>query len=157
MSEYEERHLRETLRLALDSVQASGGPFGAIVARGEQVLGRGRNRVTTIHDPTAHAEVVALRAAAGRLRTHELAGCVLYSSCEPCPMCYGAALWARVDRVVYAATREDAARAGFDDRHFHEQLALPATQRALVLERRLGGEGRAPFDAWLAKPDRVAY
>jgi tRNA(Arg) A34 adenosine deaminase TadA len=149
--------MRLALRLALDSVEAGGGPFGAVVVRGSQIVGRGRNRVTSTQDPTAHAEVVALRDAAGRLRTHDLAGCQLYTSCEPCPMCYGAALWSRVERVVFAGTREDAARAGFDDSRFHDQLALPLEERELPLVPLLREEASAAFEAWLAKADRATY
>ena len=147
--------LARALELARRSVADGGGPFGAVVARAGVVLGEGTNRVTQTCDPTAHAEVVALRAACERLDRHELAGATLYASCEPCPMCLGAALWARVERVVYAATREDAAAAGFDDARFHAHFA--GGPPALELEHRAHAAARAPFDAWRAHAGRRAY
>ena len=150
-------HLREALRLAGESAAGGGGPFGAVVAREGEVLARGSNAVVESADPTAHAEIVALRGAARALGTHELRGCVLYTSCEPCPMCLGAAWWARVERVVYAAGRADAAAAGFDDEELYRELALPLDERSLRIERLLKEEGRAPFEAWLSNADRVPY
>jgi len=147
--------LARALELARASVAAGGGPFGAVVARDGAVLGEGTNRVTATHDPTAHAEVVALRAAAARLGTHDLSGATLYASCEPCPMCLGAALWARVARVVFAATRDDAAAAGFDDARFHAHFAGGAP--ALAVVRVAHRDARTPFDAWRAHPGRVPY
>lgn len=151
----DEVHLGRALELARRSALEGGGPFGAVVARAGRVLGEGANRVTLERDPTAHAEIVALRAACARERTHDLAGAVLYASCEPCPMCLGAALWARVERVVFAATRDDAAAAGFDDRRFHEHFAHGPP--ALALERAEHALRRAPFEAWLANPRRQPY
>lgn len=147
--------LARALELARASVAAGGGPFGAVVARAGEVLGEGTNRVTATHDPTAHAEVVALRAAAARLGTHDLTGTTLFASCEPCPMCLGAALWARVARVVFAATRDDAAAAGFDDARFHAHFA--GGPPALGLEHRAHPDALAPFDDWRAKADRRPY
>jgi guanine deaminase len=151
----DELHLGRALELARRSAAEGGGPFGAVVVRAGRVLGEGANRVTLEFDPTAHAEIVALRAACARERTHDLSGAVLYASCEPCPMCLGAALWARVARVVFAATRDDAAAAGFDDRRFHEHFAHGPL--ALSLERAEHAHGRAPFEAWLANPQRRPY
>jgi guanine deaminase len=150
--------LRRAVELALEGVRAGrGGPFGAVVALDGAIVGEGCNRVTSTNDPTAHAEVVAIRAACARLGRHELSGCTLYASCEPCPMCLAAIHWARLERLVFAAGREDAAAAGFDDAAFYRELALPPEQRALCAERlRVDGDGE-PFRAWLAKPDRVPY
>ncbi|MGZ4267706.1 MAG: nucleoside deaminase [Solirubrobacteraceae bacterium] len=134
-----------------------GGPFGALVARDGEVVAMGRNEVVARRDPTAHAEVVAIRAACAVLGSFQLAGCELYSSCEPCPMCLGAIYWARPRAVYFAATRVDAAAAGFDDAFVYEELALPAQARALPLRRlRHPGAGE-PFDVWATKPGRVDY
>lgn len=139
------------------NVAEGGGPFAALVVRAGEVVAEGVNRVTRDLDPTAHAEVVAIRAACRATGGVSLAGCLLVSSCEPCPLCLSAALWARLDEVVYAADRDDAARAGFDDRAFHELLRRPAdTWPTPVHQLRTAATGR-PFEAWLAKPDRVDY
>lgn len=151
-------HLRRAIALSRDKMLAgAGGPFGAVVARGDEVLAEGWNQVTTHCDPTAHAEIVALRGAAARLQQFSLAGCVLYTSCEPCPMCLAAAYWARIDRIVFAATRADAAAGGFDDAFLYEELARPLAQRRLPMGQALHDEAAAVFADWLAKPDRVPY
>jgi guanine deaminase len=150
--------LREAIRLSRVRMrQGRGGPFGAVVARSGAIVARGWNAVTSSKDPTAHAEVVAIRRACRKLGTYNLAGCVLYTSCEPCPMCLAAAYWARVDRLVYAATRDDAARAGFDDAAIYREIPLAPEARSLPTDRLLGDEALAVFDEWLAKPDRVPY
>ncbi|MFF9622290.1 nucleoside deaminase [Streptomyces griseosporeus] len=149
--------MEEAIRLATHSA-AGGGPFGALVARDGTVVASGHNRVTATLDPVAHAEVNALRAACRELDTFALEGCVLITSCEPCPMCLSAALWARVDRLVYAADRHDAAVAGFDDRKFYDlfekkpQSAWPLSVERLDLPNRT-----QPFDTWLRTADRVDY
>ena len=149
--------MRETLRLARESVAAGGGPFAALVVRDGVVVAAGTNRVVADHDPSAHAEVVAIREACRRLGTHRLDGCELYASCEPCPMCAGAIAWARAARLRYAATRHDAAAAGFDDARLHAEAGLAPEERAIPAERLLGDEGREVFAAWAAKLDRVPY
>jgi len=150
--------LREAIRLArVRMLQGRGGPFGAVVARDGIIVARGWNAVTSSLDPTAHAEVVAIRRACRRLGTFSLAGCVLYASCEPCPMCLAAAYWARLDRLVYAATREDAAVAGFDDAFIYDQVPLAPETRSLPTTQLLRPEAVVVFDEWLAKPDRVPY
>ncbi len=150
--------MREAIALALEAVQTgSGGPFGALVVRGSEVLGRGRNRVLERHDPTAHAEIEAIRAACAKVGSHELTGCEIYTSCEPCPMCLGAMLWARVERCVFAGTRADAAAAGFDDARFHVELARPLAERSLPSVPFLREEALAAFDVWLARQDRRTY
>jgi guanine deaminase len=141
--------LREAIRLAgLHSASGRNGPFGAVVARRGEVVGEGWNRVVELGDPTAHAEILALRDAAARLGTHVLEECVLYSSCEPCPMCLAAAYWARIPRVVFAASREDAARAGFDDDDLYGEMARAWGRRRTLGEQLLGAEGRAVLEAW---------
>lgn len=153
----DDRWLGQAVQLALKNVADGGGPFGAVVVRGGVVVGTGQNRVTRDIDPTAHAEVMAIRDACARIGDFSLAGSILYSSCEPCPLCLTAALWARLDRVVYAANRDDAARAGFDDRAFYDLLRRDRAAWPMpVVERRIAGT-EAPIDAWLAYAERVEY
>jgi guanine deaminase len=150
--------LREAIEMGVRSASGEGGPFGALVAApGGHVIGRGNNRVVAEGDPTLHAEVVAIREACRRLGTHDLSGSVLYASCEPCPMCFGAAWWARVDRIVHAASRADAASAGFDDAAIHADVARPPAERELVTVQLLAEEGWRPFAAWASNPSRVPY
>lgn len=152
----------EAVRLATESVDDGGGPFGALVVRRgpehlDDVVATGTNLVTATSDPTAHAEITAIRAACRALGAFQLTGCVLVSSCEPCPMCLAAALWARVDRVLYAADRDDAAVAGFDDRAFHDLFTDPGAVWPTPLRRVELVNRTDPFDAWQSKPDRIAY
>ena len=157
-STFDPAFLREAIRLSAERMAANeGGPFGAVVVRDGEIIGRGWNRVTSTNDPTAHAEVVAIRDACARLRTFSLAGCELYASCEPCPLCLAASYWARVDRVYHAANRDDAAMAGFDDRAFYEELRQPAGRRSLPVEQHLREEALPALHGWLQKPDRVRY
>lgn len=150
--------LREAIRLSWLSIEKSeGGPFGAVVVRDQQIVGRGWNRVTSTNDPTAHAEVVAIRDACSNLGTFSLSGCQIYSSCEPCPLCLAAVYWARMDGLYYAADRDDAAAVGFDDRHFYEELAKPPADRSLRTGQYLRDEARAALQAWMKKPDRIPY
>ena len=149
--------LAEAVDLATANVAEGGGPFGAVIVRGGDRLATGQNRVTRDLDPTAHAEVVAIRAACAELRDFSLAGCTLYTSCEPCPLCLSAALWARLDRVVYAADRDDAARGGFDDREFYELFSTPRTEWSMAVAHVRVDRAPEPFDAWLAHEGRTAY
>ena len=149
--------LAHAVDLATANVERGGGPFGAVIVRGDELVSSGQNRVTRDLDPTAHAEVVAIRSAATVLGDFSLAGCTLFTSCEPCPLCVSAALWARLDRVVYAADRDDAARGGFDDRAFYELFDKPRSEWAMPVLGHPLPDGFAPFAAWLAKDDRIAY
>ncbi|MCG8918889.1 nucleoside deaminase [Actinokineospora sp. PR83] len=152
--------LRQAVALAERNVADGGGPFGALVVRpgeGGEVVATGVNRVTADLDPTAHAEVVAIRAACRAVGDFKLTGCVLVSSCEPCPLCLSAALWARVDAVLYAADRHDAERAGFDDRVFYDVFALPRSEWPLRVTHVRTGTEQAPFTAWDTKADRTDY
>lgn len=150
--------LRRAVDLAVESARVGGGPFGAIVAKDGVVVATGANQVVQIGDPTAHAEIAAIRAACRALDTHVLAGTVMYSSCEPCPMCLAACVWARVDRAVFAASRVDAAAAGFDDAALYDEIAAPLTQRRMLpIEQLLAGEGSRPFSVWTAQADRAPY
>jgi guanine deaminase len=142
---------------ATQNVSDGGGPFAALVVRGDDIVAEGVNRVTRDLDPTAHAEVVAIRSACQAVGDFSLAGCVLVSSCEPCPLCLAAALWARVDEIVYAADRQDAARGGFDDLAFYDLFDTPRDRWSLPVGKRSTPSATAPFDAWLAKTDRVDY
>jgi guanine deaminase len=139
-----------------NAASADGGPFGAIVVHDGRVVGEGRNQVTTTIDPTAHAEVVALREAGKNLGRFDLKGCVIYTSCEPCPMCLSAAYWARVDRVVYSATQDEAAAAGFDDAFLYDELSKDMADRQLECVQ-LKTDDEDPFTVWLANPNRIPY
>ena len=149
--------MREAIRLASANVENGGGPFGAVIARGGEIIATGVNRVTANCDPTAHAEVSAIRAAAQKLGTFNLSGCEIYSSCEPCPMCLGAIYWARLDRLFYGNTKADAARIGFDDAFIYKELALPLSERTLRAEQLLGKEAIATFEVWEQKTDKTPY
>ena len=149
--------LSRAVELAVDNVAAGGGPFGAMIVRGDAALSTGVNRVTRDNDPTAHAEVVAIRSACGAIEDFSLEGCVLFTSCEPCPLCLSSALWARVDRVVYAADRDDAAHGGFDDRAFYDLFGKQRDEWPMpIVETRLLSS-TAPFEAWLRDDERTAY
>lgn len=150
--------MREAIRLAREGMRANvGGPFGCVVVREGEIIGRGWNQVVGSNDPTAHAEIVAIRAACRHLGDFRLHGCELYTSCEPCPMCLGAASWARVDRILFAATRHDAAEAGFDDEWLYREVAAPVEKRRIPVVQLLREPAVALFDEWRAKPDRVPY
>ena len=146
--------MREAIKLSAESVQSGGGPFGAVIVRNGEIIARGENRVTVCNDPTAHAEVSAIREAAARMGTYDLSGCEIYSSCEPCPMCLGAIYWARLDRLYYAGTRADAANVGFDDAHIYEELPLDPSQRELPTQTLLREEAQRVFEAWAGKLDK---
>ena len=152
-----ESFMREAIKLSAESVRSGGGPFGAVIVRNGEIIARGENRVTVCNDPTAHAEVSAIREAAARLGTYDLSGCEIYSSCEPCPMCLGAIYWARLDRLYYAGTRADAANVGFDDAHIYEELPLDPSQRELPTESLLREEARRVVEAWAEKADKKEY
>ena len=149
--------MREAIKLSAESVRSGGGPFGAVIVRDGEIIARGENRVTVCNDPTAHAEVSAIREAAARLGTYDLSGCEIYSSCEPCPMCLGAIYWARLDKLYYAGTRADAANVGFDDAHIYEELPLDPSQRELPTETLLREEAQRVFEAWAEKADKKEY
>lgn len=149
--------MRAAIQRAVDNVQAGGGPFAALVVQDGAVIAYGTNRVTPTTDPTAHAEIVAIRRACAALDRFHLDGCTLYATCEPCPMCLGAIYWAHLDRVLYAGTRTEAADAGFDDAHIYDEIARPPAERSIPMQRCLPEGGQRPFEAWGAYEDRVAY
>lgn len=149
--------MRRAIALSLENARNGRGPFAALVVRGEQVLGEGTNRVTDSNDPTAHAEVVAIRAACANLRAFQLTGCDVYTSCEPCPMCLGAIYWARPARVFYANTRKDAAQIGFDDALIYEELTVPFAQRKIPMTQLLRDEALQAFQEWVRNPNKSEY
>lgn len=150
--------MREAIRLSLVQMRAGkGGPFGAVVVRKGKIIGRGFNLVTSTNDPTAHAEVVAIREACRRLKSFQLHECELYTSCEPCPMCLSAIYWARLKCVYFANTRQDAARIQFDDEFLYEQVGLPIAKRSLPMKQFLRKEALPAFAEWESKPDKIRY
>jgi guanine deaminase len=151
------RWLAHAIELATANVGNGGGPFGAVIVRGGELVAEGQNRVTANLDPTAHAEVTAIRAACQVIGDFSLAGTTLYTSCEPGPLCLSAALWARVDRVVFAADRDDAANGGFDDREFYELFARDRSTWNMSIDSVRPDNAPAPFEAWLAHEARTRY
>jgi guanine deaminase len=149
--------MREAIDLAVNNVAQGGGPFGCVIVRDGKVIARGVNRVTQTNDPTAHAEVVAIREACESLNSYQLTGCELYSSCEPCPMCLAAIYWARPKRVYFAATKDDAAAAGFDDSLIYQELTVPHERRKIPIEQMSRDEALRAFEAWALLPDKVRY
>jgi guanine deaminase len=152
-----EDFMRRAIALSHRSIDQGSGPFGAVIVREGIILAEGHNGVAGSFDPTAHAEIVAIRAACRALGRLELRGCDIYTSCEPCPMCLGAIYWARLARVFFANDRFDAARIGFDDALLYGEFALPPEERRLPMIRLLEVEARSAFDAWRLKPDRILY
>ncbi len=150
--------MRRAIALAEQNVTvAGGGPFGAVVVHKGRIVGEGVNQVTGSHDPTAHAEVVAIRAACTELGTFSLAGSEIFASCEPCPMCLSAIYWARIDRIYYGNTKTDAAAIGFDDDHIYREIALPVAERAIPTERLLTDEAIKAFRAWEITDNKIEY
>lgn len=152
------QYMRKAIDLALKNAgSVSGGPFGAVIVKDGEIIAAASNSVTVDNDPTAHAEVNAIREACRRLGTFSLAGCQLYTSCEPCPMCLAAAYWARIDKIYYAADQHDAARAGFDDSFIYKEIELPKSERSIASERIMAEEGREPFDKWIVNNNKIEY
>lgn len=149
--------MMRAIRLSEESVRNGGGPFGAVIAKNGEIVAEASNCVTINCDPTAHAEVSAIRAAAKKMGTFNLSGCEIFTSCEPCPMCLGAIYWARLHHLYFAATQHDAAEANFDDAFIYREIALPHSLRHLPTERMTTAEAGEPFRLWNAKTDKVAY
>ena len=150
--------MRAAIRLSREKMRRNdGGPFGAVVVRKGEIIGRGWNRVTSTNDPTAHAEIMAIRAACKKLETFRLDDCELYTSCEPCPMCLAAIYWARLKKVYYANTRKDAARIQFDDDLIYREVAEPVSRRKIPMKQLLRPEALKIFAEWKNKPDKVRY
>ena len=157
ITEQDRRFMREAIRLANESVEHGGGPFGAVVVKEGTVVSGSSNSVTLDNDPTAHAEVNAIRQACRQLGTFDLSGCVIYTSCEPCPMCLGAIYWAHIDRIYYANTRKDANTIGFADNFIYDELSRPLPDRTLPILPLLRNEGLHTFRLWQQKEDKTAY
>ena len=149
--------MRKAIELSVENVKNGGGPFGAVIVKGDEIVATGVNRVTAHNDPTAHAEVSAIREACRRLGTFDLSGCEIYTSCEPCPMCLGAIYWARLDKMYYGNNKHDAAAIGFDDAFIYEELDLKPAERRLPSEVLLPEEAIKAFQDWTAKTDKVEY
>ncbi|NVO20726.1 MAG: nucleoside deaminase [Bacteroidetes bacterium] len=150
--------MAEAIRQAGENIRnGNGGPFGAVIVKDGKVVATAGNRVTSSNDPTAHAEIVAIREACKELNTFDLSGCVIYASCEPCPMCLGAVMWARINKLYYAANRDDAARAGFDDEVFYTELSLPPDQRQLPVDQLMQDDAIEVFNQWIEKTDKIEY
>ena len=152
------KFMREAIRLSLQKMRRNdGGPFGAVVVRRGKIVGRGWNQVTSTNDPTAHAEVIAIREACRRLKTFQLDDCELYASCEPCPMCLVAGYWARLRKIYYATTRRDAAKIGFDDDFIYREVARPVSRRKVPMKQMLRNEALEVFAEWKNKADKIQY
>lgn len=149
--------MREAIAISIDNVKNGGGPFGAVIVKDNEIIARGANRVTTSNDPTAHAEVSAIREAAKKLGTFNLSGCEIYTSCEPCPMCLGAIYWSRLDKIYYANTKVDAKNIGFDDSFIYDELELKPSERHLPSESLLRTEAIKAFEMWDKKIDKIEY
>lgn len=149
--------MRKAIALSIENVKNGGGPFGAVIVKDNEIIATGVNRVTANHDPTAHAEVSAIRAACEKLQTFDLSGCEIYTSCEPCPMCLGAIYWAHLDKIYYGNNKHDAADIGFDDSFIYDELALTPENRHKVSETMLRNEAIEAFKLWESKTDKIEY
>lgn len=157
MCKNHEEFMREAIELSIKNVDTNGGPFGAVIVKDGEIIARGKNKVTSNNDPTAHAEVNAIREAAAKLGTFDLKGCEIYSSCEPCPMCLGAIYWARLDKLYYANTKQDAKEIDFDDSFIYEELELPVEKRKIPTTQILRDEAIVAFNKWKDKADKLEY
>ena len=149
--------MRKAVALSIENVKRGGGPFGAVIVKENKIISTGTNRVTANSDPTAHAEVMAIRKAAKKLGTFDLSGCTIYTSCEPCPMCLGAIYWAHLDKIYFGNTKEDAKRIGFDDSFIYKELDLRPEKRRIKAEQFLPNEAIKGFEAWKGKDDKTEY
>lgn len=149
--------MRKAIELSIENIANGGGPFGAVIARDGEIIATGVNRVTSEHDPTSHAEVNAIRNACRKLNTHDLSGCEIYTSCQPCPMCLGAIYWAHIDKIYYGNTKTDAKEIGFDDSFIYDELALPDNLRRLPAEIMLSDEAIRAFRLWDKSESKIRY
>jgi tRNA(Arg) A34 adenosine deaminase TadA len=158
MTEQDKQFMMRAIEVAQAGMDNNaGGPFGCVIARDGKIIGEGNNGVTSTNDPTAHAEIVAIRAACRALNSFQLDGCSVYTSCEPCPMCLGAIYWARPAHVFYACTREDAAAVGFDDDFIYNELAKPNSEREMAMVNMMRDKALEVFSSWAIKPDKIKY
>lgn len=154
---FDETFMRRAIRISIDNINQNGGPFGAVIVKDGQIVAESGNRVTENLDPTAHAEIMAIRQACEKLKTFDLSGCEIYSSCEPCPMCLSAIYWARLDALYFANTKEDAKRIDFDDSFIYEQIPLSIEKRSIPTSQHLHEEALEAFRIWEAKTDKICY
>ena len=158
MADTKRAFMAEAIKIAVDGVNSGqGGPFGAVVVKDGEIVGRGNNRVTSSNDPTAHAEVVAIRDACKNLNTFQLDGCEIYTSCEPCPMCLGAIYWARPSKVYFGCNKNDAAEIDFDDDFIYKEIAIPNEDRKIPFIGFMREESMEAFNTWTNKKDKVSY
>ena len=155
--EYNKKFMRKAIALSIQNIQKGGGPFGAVIVKDGKVIATGVNRVTRNTDPTAHAEVTAIRKASKKLGTFDLVGCDIYTSCEPCPMCLGAVYWAHIDRMYYGNTKADAKNVGFDDSFIYDEIELKPEKRRLITTQLLSEEAIEAFKAWANTENKVKY
>ena len=157
MEKDKQKFMRKAIAISRKSVETGGGPFGAVIVKDGEIIASSNNQVTKGNDPTAHAEVMAIRKACKKLKTFDLSGCELYASCEPCPMCLSAMYWAHIDRYYYANQKEDAKAIGFDDQFIYDELDKPAGKRSMPREQMMRNEALETFRAWTEKSDKVEY
>jgi tRNA(Arg) A34 adenosine deaminase TadA len=157
MDEFQKKMMRKAIQLSIKNIESDGGPFGAVIVKDGKEIASGVNRVTKKNDPTAHAEMTAIRRAAKKLNDFNLSGCEIFTSCEPCPMCLSAIYWARIDKIYYANTKEDAKKAGFDDSFIYHQLELPEKDRSIPVIQLLRYEATHAFSTWSKKIDKTEY
>lgn len=154
---YNPRFLHEAIELSIQNIDQGGGPFGAVIVKNGELIAIGANSVTSKNDPTAHAEIVAIRKATEKLKTFDLSGCEIYSSCEPCPMCLGAIYWAHLDALYYGNSKDDAKKIGFDDSFIYEEMNLKPTERSLKSEKHLSDEALNAFKKWESIENKIEY
>jgi guanine deaminase len=158
MQDNHKKFMLEAIRLSQEGMQkGAGGPFGCVIVKDGEIVGSGHNRVTSTNDPTAHAEVVAIRDACARLGTFQLNDCIVYTSCEPCPMCLGAIYWARPDKIYFANSRKDAASINFDDDFIYQEIGMPVDERSIPSEQLMRKEGYEVFKLWADNGDKTLY
>ena len=151
------KFMQRAIDLSIENVKNGGGPFGAVIVKGGKIISEGTNRVTANNDPTAHAEIAAIRQAAQKLNTFNLSGCEIYTSCEPCPMCLSAIYWAHLDKIYYGNTKTDAKDIGFDDSFIYNELELNPSDRKITMEQLLPEEAKCAFEDWKNKEDKIIY
>ena len=156
-SHEDQKFMQMAIELSIENIDSGGGPFGAVIVRNGELIAKGANRVVPNNDPTAHAEVVAIRNACSKLNTFDLSGCTVYTSCEPCPMCLSALYWAGIERICYANTKRDAAAIEFDDSFIYDQLRLDYGHRSIHCEHFMRNEAMTAFEKWQNKTDKVEY
>ena len=155
--DYHKKFMRKAIALSIENIKNGGGPFGAVIVKDGKIISTGVNRVTANIDPTAHAEVTAIRKASKKLKTFDLSGCVIYASCEPCPMCLGAIYWAHLDKMYYGNTKTDAKNIGFDDSFIYDEIDLKPADRKVVTTQLLQEEAIVAFNEWTNAEDKVEY